>query len=176
MNRIRIQKTSITELEVDAIVNAANPGLRAGGGVCGAIFWAAGRQELQDACDLIGYCNTGKAVITPGFKLKAKYIIHAVGPVWTGGDNGESQLLYSCYHESLRLAAENECHNIAFPLISSGTYGYPKRDAWRVALQACHDFIHENPESDLEIIFTVINDTALQLGNEMLHEVAPGDE
>ena len=158
------------------MVNAANAGLQAGGGVCGAIFRAAGYQELQDACDQIGHCDTGKAVITPGFKSKAKYIIHAVGPIWNGGASGEPQMLYSCYRESLRLAAKNDCHSIAFPLISSGIYGYPKDGAWRKAIQACHDFIHQNTDVDLEIIFAVLDDQMLKMGRNTLHEIAPEDE
>lgn len=176
MSTIRIQKIGITDLDVDVIVNAANSGLQAGGGVCGAIFRAAGYHELQDACDKIGHCDTGKAVITPGFKSKAKYIIHAVGPIWNGGASGEPQMLYSCYRESLRLATKNNCRTIAFPLISSGIYGYPKDGAWRKAIQACHDFIHQNPEADLEIIFAVLDDDMLHMGRKSLREIAPEDE
>ena len=94
---ISIRLSDLTKMETDAVVNAANQELRAGGGVCGAIFAAAGRDELRSACDAIGHCDTGAAVITPGFCLKAKYIIHAVGPVWQGGNSGEEQLLYSAY-------------------------------------------------------------------------------
>ena len=104
MSTIDIRQISITELDTDVIVNAANESLQAGGGVCGAIFKAAGYKELQEACDKIGLCDTGFAVITPAFRLKAKYVIHAVGPVWQGGKNQEPQQLYSCYRESLRLA------------------------------------------------------------------------
>ena len=134
MNTISIQKTSITSLTTDAIVNAANEGLWAGGGVCGAIFRSAGHDKLQAACDAIGHCDTGSAVITPGFNLPAKYIIHAVGPVWRGGNNGEPELLYGAYKSSLMLALENGCHSIGFPLISAGFFGYPKDKAWRKAI------------------------------------------
>ena len=130
MGNISIVKKGITRLETDAIVNAANEGLWAGGGVCGAIFAEAGYEELQDACDKIGHCDTGKAVITPGFKLPAKYIIHAVGPVWNGGSHNEPELLYGAYKESLLRAKENDCHSIGFPLISAGIFGYPKDKAW----------------------------------------------
>lgn len=101
MGKIEIRKGSITRMEVDAIVNAANEGLWAGGGVCGVIFSEAGHQKLQEACSRIGHCDTGSAVITPGFNLKAKYIIHAVGPVWGGGKHGEPELLYGAYYSSL---------------------------------------------------------------------------
>ena len=138
---IEIQKIDITELDVDAIVNAANSRLHEGGGVCGAIFRRAGSDELAEACLEIGGCETGNAVITPGFNLSARYIIHAVGPVWHGGDDGEEQLLYDAYRQSLILAKENDCHSIGFPVISSGIYGYPKIDAWKVAIESCNDFV-----------------------------------
>ena len=120
MSSIDIQKVSIIELEVDAIVNAANTALQHGGGVCGVIFDAAGQRELQAACNEIGHCNTGNAVITPGFKLPAKHVIHAVGPIWRGGYDNEPKLLYSAYKQALTLAKENGLHSIAFPLISAG--------------------------------------------------------
>ena len=114
MSQIVIQKISITDLATDAIVNAANSGLLAGSGVCGAIFRAAGRRQLQDACDRYGYCPTGSAVITPGFNLKAKYVIHAVGPIWQGGGQGEAELLRSAYIKSLELAVGNGCRAFRF--------------------------------------------------------------
>ena len=107
MSTISIRKTSITSIAADVIVNAANEGLWAGGGVCGAIFSAAGHDKLKAACNAIGHCDIGSAVITPGFNLPAKYIIHAVGPVWRGGNNGEPELLYGAYKRSLALAVEN---------------------------------------------------------------------
>ena len=174
MSTILIQKTSITDLSTDAIVNAANSGLRAGGGVCGAIFQEAGYCLLQDACDSIGHCDTGSAVITPGFYMKSKYIIHAVGPIWQGGNQGEKELLRKAYWNSLKLANQNMCHSIAFPLISSGIYGYPVKQAWEVALKACNDFIHEYPEIDLDIVFAVLNDTMVQMGNDVLKEIQVG--
>ena len=115
----------ITTLHVDAIVNAANERLLMGGGVCGAIFSAAGPARLQEACDNIGHCDTGSAVATPGFGLVARYVIHAVGPVWRGGGHGEKDLLASCYTSSLDVARDLGCTSIAFPLISAGIYGYP---------------------------------------------------
>ena len=123
MSLIEIKKIGITDLSTDAIVNAANEGLWAGGGVCGAIFAAAGREELQAACDRIGKCDTGSAVITPGFALRSKYVIHAVGPRWSGGEHGEPRLLYGAYRRSLELACEHGCRSIGFPLSSAGIFG-----------------------------------------------------
>lgn len=120
MRKIEIIKISITKLKTDAIVNAANEGLGAGGGVCGAIFREAGPQKLTVACSAIGGCKTGHAAITEGFDLHAKYIIHAVGPIWNGGGNGEPELLYSAYKSALNVAKDNDCHSIGFPLISAG--------------------------------------------------------
>ena len=129
MSTIEIRRVSITDLDTDAIVNAANEGLWAGGGVCGAIFKAAGHDQLQAACHKIGHCDTGSAVITPGFHLKAKYIIHAVGPRWAGGSHDEPKLLYGAYRRALELAVENGCQSIGFPLISAGIFGYPVEKA-----------------------------------------------
>ena len=171
MNTIKMQKIGITDLSTDAIVNAANDGLWAGGGVCGAIFRAAGHDKLQAACNAIGHCDTGSAVITPGFDLKAKYIIHAVGPVWCGGNSNEPQLLYGAYRRSLELAVENGCHSIGFPLISAGIFGYPKDKAWRKAIQACCDFFEKNPGADLQIVFAVLDDSILALGQQILDEL-----
>ena len=111
MNSINIKRISIVNLDTDAIVNAANEGLWAGGGACGAVFKAAGQEKLQKACRMIGHCDTGSAVITPGFNLKSKYIIHAVGPKWIDGKHNEPELLYKAYYRSLELAAEHQCHS-----------------------------------------------------------------
>ncbi len=173
MNTIKIMKTGITDLTTDAVVNAANEGLWAGSGVCGAIFAAAGYENLQAACNEIGHCDTGSAVITPGFRLKAKYIIHAVGPMWRGGNNNEPQLLYGAYYTSLTLAKENGCRSIGFPLISAGIYGYPKDKAWERALQACGDFFKQNPETDMQVVFAVLDDSILSLGRQALENIAP---
>ena len=173
MNSISIKKIGITDLSADAIVNAANDGLWAGSGVCGAIFRAAGHDKLQAACNDIGHCDTGSAVITPGFDLKSKYIIHAVGPVWRGGDSNEPQLLYGAYKRSLELAAENNCHSIAFPLISAGIFGYPKDKAWRKAIQACKDFFGKNPDAGLQVVFAVLDDGIMDIGKKTLNEIAP---
>ena len=173
MNSISIQKIGITHVGTDAIVNAANSALQEGGGVCGVIFATAGRAELQAACDSIGHCDTGSAVITPAFHLSAKCIIHAVGPIWYGGENGEPQKLYGAYRRSLELAVENGCRSIGFPLISAGIFGYPHDKAWRKAIQACRDFFQKNPNADLQIVFAVIDDTILALGQQTLAEIAP---
>ena len=120
MSKIEIKKISITKLKTDAIVNAANEGLRAGGGVCGAIFREAGERKLTEGCNALGGCKSGHAEITEGFDLPAKYIIHAVGPIWNGGENGEPELLYSAYKSSLDVLMDNGCHSVGFPLISAG--------------------------------------------------------
>ncbi len=173
MSSISIQKVGITSVKADVIVNAANNRLWAGSGVCGAIFLAAGHDKLQAACDAIGSCSTGSAVITPGFNLDAKYIIHAVGPIWRGGSKHEPQQLYNAYMKSLDLAVENDCHSIAFPLISTGIFMYPKDKAWRKAIQACSEFLDSHPDADIKIIFSVIDDEILALGKVLLEELAP---
>jgi len=139
--RINIIQGDITKLEVDAIVNAANPSLLGGGGVDGAIHSTAGPQLLE-ACKKLNGCRPGEAKITPGFLLPAKYVIHTVGPVYQGGDKGEPEILYSCYTNSLIVADENQVKTIAFPCISTGIYGYPFQDACKIALNAVYDFLH----------------------------------
>jgi O-acetyl-ADP-ribose deacetylase (regulator of RNase III) len=132
-SRMTVVEADITTLEVDAIVNAANEQLAPGGGVCGAIHRAAG-PKLADACAAAGPCPTGKARITKGYKLRAPYVIHAVGPVWQGGDAREDELLASCYRESLHLAARHHLASIAFPAISTGIYGFPAPRAASIAV------------------------------------------
>ena len=171
MSSITIQKISITELDTDAIVNAANSSLLMGGGVCGAIFRAAGAIKLQAACAKIGRCKTGNAVITPGFNLKARHVIHAVGPVWHGGNKGEPEDLYNAYKSSLTLAKDNGLHSIAFPLISAGIYGYPQDQAWERALNACSDFIKADTDYEIEIIFAVLDDRILELGKKTMTDL-----
>lgn len=150
----------ITTLNVDAIVNAANSRLAPGGGVCGAIFQAAGYGPLDHACRAIGGCPTGQSAITDGFSLPAKYIIHTVGPVWHGGSENEAQLLASCYHTSLDLAAENGCRSIAFPLISAGIYGYPKKEALEVAVATIQDFLGDR---EMEVFLVLFGDSVEKL-------------
>ena len=164
MSRISIRKIGITELSADAVVNAANSALMQGGGVCGFIFRDAGVDRMRQACDAIGHCDEGSAVITPGFDLPAKYVIHAVGPRYIDGNHNEPKLLYSAYKQSLLLAKENGIHSIGFPLISAGIFGYPVEKAWKKALQACRDFINNNPDYDIEIIFAVLDDKIKAIG------------
>ena len=166
---LQIVRNNIVNMDVDAVVNAANSRLRMGSGVCGAIFDAAGPFELQRACDEIGRCPTGCAVITPGFRLKAKYVVHAVGPVWQGGTYNEEALLRSAYTESLKRARENGCNSIAFPLISSGVYGYPKDQALRVALSAIQDDLLRN--EDLDVYLVVFDRSAFTLSEKLFENV-----
>ena len=168
MRTIEIRKISITALDTDAIVNAANEGLWAGGGVCGAIFKAAGHQQLQEACNEIGHCDTGSAVITPGFHLKARYVVHAVGPRWRDGRHREPEQLYGAYYKSLELAAARHCRSIGFPLISAGIFGYPVEGAWRQALAACGDFLDRHRELSLDVVFAVLDDEILKEGRKAL--------
>lgn len=161
---IKIIKKGITDIECDIIVNAANSGLKWGGGVCGAIFRACGHgKELQEECDRIGGCPTGEAVITNAFNLPCKKIIHAVGPIWHGGNDSEEELLENAYRNSLELAIANTFRSVAFPLISVGIYGYPLREAWETALKVCKKY-----ENDINIIFAVLDDSILNTGNEIL--------
>ena len=170
MSTIEIRKISITDLDTDAIVNAANEGLWAGGGVCGAIFRSAGHDQLQKACNKIGHCPTGSAVITPGFHLKSKYIIHAVGPRWRDGKHKEPELLYSAYYKSLELALKNNCRSIGFPLISAGIFGYPLKGAWHQAITACVDFLDQHRKASMEIVFAILSDDIIIVGQQMLLE------
>ncbi|MCM1006904.1 MAG: macro domain-containing protein [Ruminococcus flavefaciens] len=165
-----IVRQDITKMKVDAIVNAANTELLMGGGVCGAIFHAAGANELQDACDKISPIQTGDAVITPGFKLPAKYVIHAAGPVYDPINKKQSaDLLSSTYINSLRLAVQNGCESIAFPLISSGIYGYPKAEALQVATAAITGFLAKN---DIEVYLAVFDKTVFIVSEQLMGEVA----
>lgn len=165
---IEIQKISITHLETDAIVNAANSGLREGGGVCGAIFKAAGSADLQAACDKIGHCPEGSAVITPAFLLKSKYVVHAVGPMWNGGKNGEPEKLRGAYTSALQVASDNGCKSIGFPLISAGIFGYPLDLAWKEAITACGEFLLKHP--GMKVVFAVLNDDIIAKGQETLQK------
>ncbi len=157
-SQVEIYSGDITTLEVDAIVNAANDRLAPGGGVCGAIHRAAG-PELAAACAEIGHCPTGEARITPGFELPAGHVIHAVGPVWHGGDQGEADLLAGCYRHSLQIAADRGLSSIAFPAISTGIYGYPLTAAVAVAVATVREFLAG--QSTIErVIFCVFGDDA----------------
>ena len=166
--KLQAVRGDITMLAVDAIVNAANCSLLGGGGVDGAIHRAAG-PELLEACRKFGGCRTGEARITPGFRLPAQFVIHTPGPVWHGGTRGEAELLASCYRNSLRLAAEAGCRNIAFPGISTGVYGYPRELAAQVALDTVRKWDGKLPE---EVIFVCFSATDLEVYRKLL---AAGD-
>ena len=149
--RMTVQQADITTLKTDAIVNAANEALAPGGGVCGAIHRAAG-PDLARACAEAGPCPTGEARLTPGYRLPARHVIHAVGPVWRGGDLDEADLLAACYANALTLAAGAGCRSIAFPAISTGIFGYPVDAAARIAVAACGRWL-EGAGGDLTVIF-----------------------
>jgi O-acetyl-ADP-ribose deacetylase len=165
---LEIVRNDITKMQVDAIVNAANSQLKMGGGVCGAIFTAAGAAELQAECDRIGHCPVGQAVATAAYHLPARYVIHTVGPVWQGGDHGEEVLLRGCYTNSLALAKQLGCQSIAFPLISSGIFGYPKDKALQVAIAAIGGFLMEN---EMAVYLVVFDKKAFTLSSQLFANV-----
>lgn len=166
----------ITKAQVDAIVNAANSALVGGGGVDGAIRRAGG-DAIEEACAEIrareGGCPTGKAVITTGGDLHAKYVIHTVGPVWDGGNSGEPELLASCYKESLQLAVENSVQRVAFPSISTGIFGYPTEKAADVALTAVRDFVEQGDTAPAFVQFVLFDDATYTCYTDALHTLFP---
>lgn len=158
---LRAIRADITTLPVDAVVNAANGRLAMGGGVCGAIFRAAGAELLRRACAPLAPCPTGQARITPGFGLKARFVIHAVGPVWQGGGSGEDALLASCYRESLRLLRQAGGRSIAFPAISTGIFGFPPDRATRIAVATIRE--ESAAQGDCDVTFACFDQHTLDL-------------
>ncbi|MDF2906053.1 MAG: hypothetical protein K0R34_1374 [Herbinix sp.] len=164
----QIVHNDITKMNTDAIVNAANTNLKQGGGVCGAIFQAAGVTALQKECDTIGSCAVGHAVITKGYRLPSRYIIHAVGPIWKGGEQGEARLLEMAYRESLELAREYQLRSISFPLISSGIYDYPKEEALQIAISVVNEFLLYH---DMDIYLVVYDRKEISLSEKLFAEI-----
>ena len=165
---LEIVRNDITQMACDAIVNAANSRLAGGGGVDGAIHAAAG-PELLEACRKLGGCPTGEAKITPGFKLPASYVIHTVGPIWQGGGAGEAELLAACYRNSLALARDHECRSVAFPMISTGVYGYPKEEALEIAVREISHFLLEH---DMLVYLVVFDRRGFQISQKLFGDIA----
>jgi O-acetyl-ADP-ribose deacetylase (regulator of RNase III) len=166
MNQIELIRGDITQLAVDAIVNAANPSLLGGGGVDGAIHRAAG-PGLLDECKLLKGCLTGEAKVTSGYNLPAKFVIHTVGPVWKGGSENEKELLASCYRNSLRIASNMKLKSVAFPNISTGAYGFPKKPAAEIAIATVRELLAEHQDID-KVVFSVIDEENYRIYRDLL--------
>jgi O-acetyl-ADP-ribose deacetylase (regulator of RNase III) len=174
-SKLAIIQGDITRQATDAIVNAANPGLMGGGGVDGAIHRAGGPAILEECQQIVsrqGQLPTGKAVITTAGNLKARFVIHTVGPIWHGGNKGEPELLASAYQESLKMAAEHNLSSISFPSISTGAYGYPVAEAAEVAVKTAASFLKEQLTSIKEIVFVLFDSATFQSYSSMLGEIA----
>lgn len=168
MMKIQVTEGDITQCRVDAIVNAANRSLLGGGGVDGAIHRAAG-PELMDECSGLGGCETGEAKMTGAYRLPARYVIHTVGPVWSGGNRREAELLGRCYRNSVKLAREAGCASIAFPAISTGVYRYPLQEAARVAVNALIEYFREN-DSAMEVFLVCFDSRSAEAYRTALEE------
>ncbi|MDO4493652.1 MAG: macro domain-containing protein [Clostridia bacterium] len=166
-----IVENDLTKMNTDAIVNAANAMLEGGGGVCGAIFRQAGWDEMQAACDALSPVAVGGAVTTPAFGLPQKYVIHAVGPMWQGGNRGEKELLRSAYRSALLEAERLGLSSVAFPLISAGIFGYPKAEALSVAMDTVREFLMEKDEREMEIYLVVLDRSAVELSRKLFGEI-----
>ena len=165
---IHLIEGDITELDIDCIVNAANEKLESGGGVCGAIYKAAG-SELGKECSKIGQCGIGEARITNGYNLIAKHVIHTVGPIWHGGKEYENQYLFNCYKKSLLLATHHQIKTIAFPNISTGIYGYPKEEAAKIAIATVKSH-QKSPRKLEDVIFCCFDEENYQIYNSLLED------